>query len=130
MLAEDDRGTALGDKPTEFGPEMAFVGCSSALPRRRERLTGAGAGPDRTILGPAGESEGEGPASDASEEVVLGIDKLFRINLLNPFADHGSVRKCVPRDQFAQPSAGGGIVVVVVDHTRRGWGCRAQTVGS
>jgi len=73
LLAKDRCRATLRDEAGELGPEMSSVVCSTALSGDGERLAGATAGPDRLVVGPSGESEGEGPAPDPGEEVVLGI---------------------------------------------------------
>jgi hypothetical protein len=71
LLSKDCWRAALGDKAAELGPEMAGVGHAKALTRSRERLAGARAGPDRTLI--PRERKGVGPATNAGEEVALVV---------------------------------------------------------
>jgi hypothetical protein len=73
LLSKDDCRAALLDKSAHFGPEVALVGGAPAFARGAEGLAGTGPGPDGGIVRDAGESEGEGPASDSREEVSLAI---------------------------------------------------------
>jgi hypothetical protein len=52
---------------------VAFVIGRLASPGGRERLTGATSCPNRSIVGPPGKSECEGPTSNAGEEMALTI---------------------------------------------------------
>jgi hypothetical protein len=71
LFSKDDWRAALCDEPVELGPEMALVLDALALACGTERLAGAGAGPDRSVVSPSGEAEGVGPDADACEEVAL-----------------------------------------------------------
>ena len=57
LLAEDEAGSAGGDKPKEGGGEVAVIVLSLALPGLAEGLTGRRASPDGQILGHAGEAQ-------------------------------------------------------------------------
>jgi hypothetical protein len=50
---------------------MALVGVSAPFARCREWLAGTTSGPDFAVGWPSGESKGERPAADASEEMSL-----------------------------------------------------------
>ncbi len=73
LLSKDDCRAALRDEAAHFGPKVALVGGAPAFPCNGKWLTGAGTSPDGGIVRDAGESEGEGPASDSREEVSLAI---------------------------------------------------------
>ncbi len=73
LLSKDDCRAALRDEAAHFGPEMSLVVSPPALSGDAKGLAGTGTGPDGRIVGDAGKSEGEGPASDAGEEVNLGV---------------------------------------------------------
>jgi hypothetical protein len=46
LLANDNVRATLADEAEELGPEVAFVIDAFAFARDRERLAGAGSGPD------------------------------------------------------------------------------------
>jgi len=71
LLAKDCDRSALRDETEELGPEMASVVCASAFSCGGEGLTGTGAGPDLSVVGPSGATEGVAPHADASKEVAL-----------------------------------------------------------
>jgi hypothetical protein len=73
LFSKDDWRAALADEAVELRPEVPVVVEALALSGCTERLAGAGAGPDRSIVGPSGETEGVGPDADACEEVALGV---------------------------------------------------------
>jgi hypothetical protein len=52
---------------------MSLVGGAEPAAGIAKWLARAGAGPDRAILGPAGELEGKRPATDTGEEMALGV---------------------------------------------------------
>ena len=70
LLAKQDWRAAVSDSIEPGGPEVALVGGASSLPGAAERLAGAGSGPHVGVVGDTGESEGEGPATEAGEEVA------------------------------------------------------------
>jgi len=71
LFSKDCCRATLADEPHELGPQVALVGCPFAFPGARERLAWAGTGPNRPATVPSGEVEGDGPATDASEEMAL-----------------------------------------------------------
>ena len=73
LFSKDDCRAALRNEAPHLWPKMPLVVNAPALSGNAERLAGTGAGPDGRIVGDAGKSEGEGPASDAGEEVNLGV---------------------------------------------------------
>jgi hypothetical protein len=73
LLAKDDWRAALRDEVVECGPEVPLVSKRSSLACRAERLAGAGTGPNRSVVRPAGEPKRGRPAADAGEEVALGV---------------------------------------------------------
>jgi hypothetical protein len=73
LLAKDNVRAALADEPEEVGPQVAGVRLREALACGAEGLTGAGACPDGSIIGPSGEAQGVTPAADPGEEVALRV---------------------------------------------------------
>jgi hypothetical protein len=84
LLAKHDIRAALGDEPEEDRPEVSLVVGALPLARRRERLAGAGACPDGSVVGPSGKPESVGPSADAGEEVAGDeAPKVIRSNIDN-----------------------------------------------
>jgi hypothetical protein len=84
LLSHDDRGTAGSDEVKEDRPEVALVRLARAFSGNGKRLAGAGSGPDRPVVWPSGETEGEAPPSDPGEEVALGEgSKVIRCHIDN-----------------------------------------------
>jgi hypothetical protein len=73
LLSKDDCRAALGDERKPRRPQVAFVIGRLAFAGGAEGLAGARACPNRSVVGPAGESEGDGPSADAGEEMALGV---------------------------------------------------------
>jgi hypothetical protein len=73
LFSKDDWRAALIDEHMKRGPEVALVGKPGFFSGGAKGLAGAGASPDRSIVGPSGETEGVGPDADACEEVALGV---------------------------------------------------------
>ena len=94
---------------------MALVGFTLALSCGRERLAGAGACPKRSVIRPSCEASCVGPASDAGEEMALGVSLDVVGSDINdaPFIN---VARCnVPSgDQVAQPLSGVRVDLVVI----------------
>ena len=61
-----------GDELEPSRPQVALIVEGLSFARSRERLAGAGPGPDGSVIGPSGESQGAGPATDTGEEMELG----------------------------------------------------------
>jgi hypothetical protein len=59
LLSHDDTGPVRPDKLEEDRPEMPFVRLAFTLAGDAEGLAGAGAGPERPIVGPPGQPCGE-----------------------------------------------------------------------
>jgi hypothetical protein len=70
LLSKEDWRASDLDKASKFGPEVSLVSKAFSFSGDGERLAGAGAGPDRTVLWPSGEVQGERPSSEAGEEVA------------------------------------------------------------
>lgn len=115
LLAKDRWRAALRDEAPHLWPEVALVGGAPAFSGDAERLTGAGAGPDGGIVGDAGESEGESPASDTGEKVDLSVPHKVSCADIGdaPFVNIAG-REMAGGDEGAQPGGGEGVVLVVV----------------
>src|SRR5208337_4017275 len=71
--------------------------------------------PNRSVVGPSGETQGVAPHSDAGEEMALreasevfGLDFLDRAFINFPIGNH------LRFDEFAQPCRRKGVILVVV----------------
>lgn len=117
LFAKHDWRVALLNETIELGPEMPLVGESSAFSGGAERLAGATAGPNGSVVGPSCKSQGVGPDADAGKEVTLRETcEVRRIHELNrPFIDF-SVCDMTRRNQVAEPLGRIRINFVVVDH--------------
>src|SRR5690349_3599061 len=62
---------ALGDEPEPRGPQVPGVSESPIGSGAAEGLAWAAPCPDRLVIGPSGEPEGERPSPDSREEVAL-----------------------------------------------------------
>jgi hypothetical protein len=90
------------------------IGCL-AFAGGTEWLAGTGASPNRSAIGPSGESESDGPSADASEKVALGITS----QIVWPHVGDASLvdfawgdEPCA--DEIAEPLGGIGIDLVVI----------------
>lgn len=80
-----------------------------------ERLAGAGAGPDRSIVRPSRETQGEGPDADPREEMALHIaDQILGSNVSNvpPVDDaRGNVTRA---DKVLEPVRSVIVILIIV----------------
>jgi len=68
----------------EVGPQMPCIIDTGSFAGDRERLTRAGAGPDRPVVGPSGEAQGCTPSAKSGEEMGLReADKVGRSKIDN-----------------------------------------------
>lgn len=94
---------------------MPLVVGAGALAGDRERLARAGAGPELAVVGPAGESSGERPASDAGEKVALSKPgKVICSDVDDGSFIHFSCRNQARGHEVAKPLRGVGVELVVV----------------
>lgn len=143
LLAKDDWRAALADKTAKFRPKvtvvrMAITSASEAdemsgfarvaditraatfraslsWGRRREGRAGAGAGPDGSVVGPSGETQGAAPDADACEEVALGIPpQIVGSNIADIPLVHVARRDQALGDQIAEPRGCVGLDLVVI----------------
>jgi len=73
LLTKDFSRAALADEPGKMWPEMARVIKPKSLACLGVRLARTGTGPNRSVIWPAGAAKGERPATEAGEEMALGI---------------------------------------------------------
>jgi hypothetical protein len=71
LFSKDDWRAALADETEPSRPEVALVVEPSSLSGRGEGLAWTASGPDGSVVGPSGESEGVGPDADAGESMEL-----------------------------------------------------------
>jgi len=80
-----------------------------------EWLTGARACPNRSVVGPPGETEGEAPAPDAREEMALGVAaEIVGSHVNNASLVNVAWRDVSGVDEVAEPLGGIGVNLVVV----------------
>ena len=115
LLAKHDDRAALADEAKPRRPKVARIVSPMTAARGAEGLAGTTTRPNRSVIRPAGKSEGEGPAADAGEEVALGVvSEVVRLNGLDVSAIN--VTRCdVSRDnEVAEPLGRERLVLVVV----------------
>jgi hypothetical protein len=84
LFSHEDRGPTGADKLKEDGPEVALVFLRFAFSGNGEGLAGGAACPQGSLVGPASETGGVGPAADPSEEMALAeTSKVVRLNIDN-----------------------------------------------
>jgi len=71
LLSKHDWRAALLNEASELGPQVPRVVLSSPFPGATEWLTRATSGPNRLIIRPSGETQGERPAANSREPVTL-----------------------------------------------------------
>lgn len=111
---------------------MPLVSKPSARTCRAERLARAATGPDGSVVGPAGESQGEGPAADPGEEVALGeFAQVMWGDVLDTAGVHDTRRDVPGVDQVAQPLRGVKVDFVIVrGHAYRSRSCSISGVSA
>jgi len=73
LLPEDRLWAALADEAKPDGEQVSLVGFAFLPPRAAERLARGTTCPNRSVVGPSGEPEGNGPSADTGEEMALAI---------------------------------------------------------
>jgi hypothetical protein len=115
LLSKHDCRTPDGDERKPLRPQVAFVIARLAFAGGREGLAGAGTGPNRSVVGPSGEPEGDGPPSDPGEEVTLSITaEIICGYVLYVSLIHIPARNLALSDEISEPLRGIGVVLVVV----------------
>ena len=136
LLTKDCCRLALADESHPDRPQMALVIGRLALPGCGEWLTGAGAGPNKSVVTPPCKSKRIRPSADPGKEVALSVSaQVVRFDINDaPLIDIAwSDVSC--SDEIAEPLRGIGIDFVVVGcrhaafpfvvqaRTGRGFGC-------
>jgi hypothetical protein len=115
LLSKADCRRSLGDKSLPFRPQVPLVCEAFALPCRRERLAGTTSCPNRSVVGPACETERETPPADAGEEVALDESgEVFAAHVLDASLVDFAIGNQTFLDELAQPRGGVRVVLVVV----------------
>jgi hypothetical protein len=117
LLTNDDWRTALFDETVEDGPEVPLVFRASFLSGRGEGLAGEACRPDRFVVGPAGEAEGERPSRQTCEKMMLREPlEVFRSDFREAPRVDFAIRYLSCRDQILDPLSGVRVEFVVVVH--------------
>jgi hypothetical protein len=117
LLTKDDCRAALADEVIPRRPKMAGIVGAFLATGGAEGLTGATTCPNRSVIGPAGESEGVGPSADSGEEVALSVfGEFIGVDFCDATFVHDS--RCDQRlaDERPQPVGSVWVVFVVVVH--------------
>lgn len=115
LLTKEDVRPALAAEAKPCRPKVArvFEACLEA--GDAEGPTGAGAGPNRSIICPAREAEAQAPEPDASEEMALGeSSKVVGLDFLDAAVVDDPMGYDPLFDQVAQPRGLLAVVLVVV----------------
>jgi hypothetical protein len=92
LLSKERWRLVLADEVMPRWPEVPLVIKPSAFACRAERLARTGTGPNRSIIGPAGETKRVAPDADAGEEVALcEAGEVGRIDVLDASAVNDSI---------------------------------------
>src|SRR5205814_1745410 len=73
LLSKEDCRAALADKGEPVRPKVTFVVETFLVACGAERLAGARACPNRSVVGPSCKPEGIRPSTNAGEEMGLGV---------------------------------------------------------
>ena len=115
LLTKEDWRAALADEVIPRWPKMAGIGAAKIGTRRTEGLTRTTARPNRSVIWPSRESEGEAPATNSGEEVALGVSReISGVECLDVAFINVSLGDQAVRNQFPQPCGGERIMLVVV----------------
>jgi hypothetical protein len=116
LLSKDRCRSALADEVEPNRPHVPTVKFSALLSTERKRLARTTSCPNRSVIGPAGESQGVGPAADSGEEVTLLGSAVLGLDFGDASFIDFPLRQVSGADQFPQPSRALRIVVVVPIH--------------
>ena len=115
LLSKDNWRAALRDEALPDGPEVPLVVEACLLSGGAERLAGAGAGPDRSVVGPSCSPQGVAPYADPGEEVALVKRMKFVMSNVTDVPLVYFTWCDVPRrNQVAQPLRGVWVMFVIV----------------
>jgi hypothetical protein len=114
LLAKDAWRATLADEAMPRRPEVASVIEAFPFPGGGEGLAGAGASPNRSVIGPSCESESVAPDSDSGEEVALGVAaQLGRVEVDDGSLIDNAGSDVAGGDEVAEPLCSIGIDLVV-----------------
>ena len=115
LLSKDDCRAALFDEVLEGWPQMPLVIKPSSFACRAERLARTGTSPNRSVVCPAGRSQGMGPDANAGEKVALReTAQVARVDIFDTPFIHIAGRDMAGFNQVAQPLGGCWVNLVVV----------------
>jgi hypothetical protein len=115
LLANDDRRPEGCDQAVHLGPEVPFICGPCSLAGDRERLAGAGASPEGSVVGPASKSSCMAPPAETREEVNLGKpSEIFGSDIYDAPLIHDAIGNVASGDQVTQPGGGVGVDLVVI----------------
>lgn len=115
LLSKQCCRAALSDEPKPRRPEMTGIVEAFAFSGSAEWLAGAGSRPKRLIVSDACETQREGPATDAGEEMALGVSgEVAWLNVLDVSFVNEAWRDESSADEFSEPSGSEAVVLVVV----------------
>jgi hypothetical protein len=132
LLTKDDVRPALLDEWKPERPKVARIFEALAKTGFAEGPTRTGTGPNRSVIWPSGAPEAQGPESDASEEVDLGVSSdVFGLESLDRAFVDDAMGNLALLNEMAEPG-GFALVVFVVEGTHRSSPTRAsrRTTGS
>lgn len=115
LLSKDDWRAALADEIEPVGPEVAVVGGAKSSAGGAKGLARATTCPNRSVIGPSGESEGVAPDADSGEKMTLNISsKVFNSDISNAPFVYVAGRDMPGFNQVPKPLRGKGVYFVVV----------------
>jgi hypothetical protein len=115
LLSNDDCRRTLFDEVVEGWPQVPLVIKPSAFACRAERLARTGTSPNRSVVAPAGLSEGVAPHANACEKVALGESaQVAWVNIFYAPFIHNAGRNVPGVNQVAQPLGGRWVNLVVI----------------
>jgi len=118
LLSHDDRGPGGTDEAMKVRPQMPWIILSGSFAGDRERLAGAGPGPQGPAVRPPSKSSCNAPQSAAREEVALGVaSEVIGLDILYGAVVNISEWDHPTRNLLTEDSACGFIGVVVVGTT-------------
>jgi hypothetical protein len=115
LLSKDDCRLALADEVVPMRPQVPLVSNPRSSACRAERLARTGSGPNRAVVGPSCEPEGEAPAADPREEVALSVSTQSSwVHVSDVRLIYVSIRDQAALDEFSQPRSRLRVDLVVV----------------
>jgi hypothetical protein len=115
LLTKEDWRAALADEAMPRWPKMARIGPPPRFSRTTEGLARTTTRPNRSVIGPSGESEGEAPSADAGEEMALGVaSEVVGSHIGDRSCINVTFRYLPSFNQFPQPCSGERVEFVIV----------------